>query len=317
MKPGRKKTGHFQTQPYRRAAGEARLVKKRPKSLYWSQSGHWVSPRPEQVFWVTQQRLLHPFNSEQQGQWTHPCLSSPLFSLLPPCPQPQRKTLRWVSWVSWGPGPWNVTVRGSSGRSAKNRWHGILEPHCYPPSAHSLPVAAPRENFWAAISLCTEMAEDAGLMRRPKGFWETKSHLRQRSEAVNSVRGFPGGPVFKNLPWNSRGLGSIPGQGTKIPHAAGQLTYLPLERNNIGLMLPNKHFIKKKKVVNPEYCACVCFKTQGTNEEVQTVLNGGTMQHSHRHPGSPAIHVSKDMCRTWNRPEWSTRRAVQAGNSQP
>ena len=36
--------------------------------------------------------------------------------------------------------------------------------------------------------------------------------------------GFPGGPVVKNLPSNSGDVGSIPGQGTKIPHTTGQLS---------------------------------------------------------------------------------------------
>ena len=35
---------------------------------------------------------------------------------------------------------------------------------------------------------------------------------------------FPGGPVVKNLPSNAGDVGSIPGQGTKIPHAIGQLS---------------------------------------------------------------------------------------------
>ena len=35
---------------------------------------------------------------------------------------------------------------------------------------------------------------------------------------------FPVDPVVKNLPSNARDIGSIPGQGTKIPHAVGQLT---------------------------------------------------------------------------------------------
>ena len=35
---------------------------------------------------------------------------------------------------------------------------------------------------------------------------------------------FPGGPVVKNLLYNARDAGSIPGQGTKIPHAARQLS---------------------------------------------------------------------------------------------
>ena len=37
-------------------------------------------------------------------------------------------------------------------------------------------------------------------------------------------RDFHGGPVVKNLPYNAGDVSSIPGQGTKIPHAAGQLS---------------------------------------------------------------------------------------------
>ena len=33
---------------------------------------------------------------------------------------------------------------------------------------------------------------------------------------------FPGGPVVKNPPCNAGDVGSIPGQGTKIPHAEKQ-----------------------------------------------------------------------------------------------
>ena len=35
---------------------------------------------------------------------------------------------------------------------------------------------------------------------------------------------FPGSPVVKNLPSNAGDAGSIPGRGTKIPHAAGKLS---------------------------------------------------------------------------------------------
>ena len=35
---------------------------------------------------------------------------------------------------------------------------------------------------------------------------------------------FPSGPVVKNLPANTGDMGSIPGLGTRIPHAAGQLS---------------------------------------------------------------------------------------------
>ena len=35
---------------------------------------------------------------------------------------------------------------------------------------------------------------------------------------------FPGGPVIENLPPNTGDTGLIPGRGTKIPHAMGQLS---------------------------------------------------------------------------------------------
>ena len=38
------------------------------------------------------------------------------------------------------------------------------------------------------------------------------------------TRTSPGGPVVKNLPSSAGDASSIPGQGTKIPHAAGQLS---------------------------------------------------------------------------------------------
>ena len=39
----------------------------------------------------------------------------------------------------------------------------------------------------------------------------------------NTVRDFPGDPVANNLPCNAQAAGLIPGWGTKIPHASGQL----------------------------------------------------------------------------------------------
>ena len=37
-------------------------------------------------------------------------------------------------------------------------------------------------------------------------------------------QGLPGGPVVENLPSNAGDVGLIPGWGTKILHAAGQLS---------------------------------------------------------------------------------------------
>ena len=35
---------------------------------------------------------------------------------------------------------------------------------------------------------------------------------------------FPGGPAVKNLPRNARSMGSVPGRGTKVTHAWGQVS---------------------------------------------------------------------------------------------
>ena len=40
---------------------------------------------------------------------------------------------------------------------------------------------------------------------------------------LKSTKDFPGGPVGKNLPSNAGDADSIPGRGTKIPHAQGKL----------------------------------------------------------------------------------------------
>ena len=41
---------------------------------------------------------------------------------------------------------------------------------------------------------------------------------------LKNERDFPGGPLVKNPPSNAGDAHSIPGQGTKIPHAAGHLS---------------------------------------------------------------------------------------------
>ena len=41
---------------------------------------------------------------------------------------------------------------------------------------------------------------------------------------MNRSWDFPGGPVVKNLPSSAGNMGSIPGWGTRIPHAMGQLS---------------------------------------------------------------------------------------------
>ena len=47
---------------------------------------------------------------------------------------------------------------------------------------------------------------------------------RQDTRVIKTgdFRDFPGDPVVKNPPSNAGDVGSIPGQGTKIPHTVGQ-----------------------------------------------------------------------------------------------
>ena len=42
--------------------------------------------------------------------------------------------------------------------------------------------------------------------------------------SLNHLGDFPHGPVVKNPPANAGDMGSIPGQGNKIPHVVGQLS---------------------------------------------------------------------------------------------
>ena len=69
---------------------------------------------------------------------------------------------------------------------------------------------------------------------------------------------FPGGLVVKNLPWNAGDVSSIPGQGTKIPHATEQLSQHitarePVRHNERSCLLQLRHTqinkinIQKKK----------------------------------------------------------------------
>ena len=48
------------------------------------------------------------------------------------------------------------------------------------------------------------------------------SMFHTKYNKLTTLGDFPGDPVGKNLPSNAGHAGSIPGQGTKIPHAAGQ-----------------------------------------------------------------------------------------------
>ena len=52
------------------------------------------------------------------------------------------------------------------------------------------------------------------------------AHVPLWGESEKGSQDLPSGPVVKNLPCNAGDAGSIPGQGTKIPHAVEQLSPL-------------------------------------------------------------------------------------------
>ena len=57
------------------------------------------------------------------------------------------------------------------------------------------------------------------------GSFHYPAHLNAEETGIKSnMRDFPGGPVVKNPPSSARDMGSIPGRGTKIPHAIKQLS---------------------------------------------------------------------------------------------
>ena len=51
---------------------------------------------------------------------------------------------------------------------------------------------------------------------------EMAAVVRISLKSKDNGRDVPGGSAVKNLPSNARDVSLIPGQGTKIPHAAGQ-----------------------------------------------------------------------------------------------
>ena len=52
--------------------------------------------------------------------------------------------------------------------------------------------------------------------------WDKVCQLKK-----SSTEDFPGGPVVKDPPSDAGNAGSIPGRGTKIPYAVGQLSPCP------------------------------------------------------------------------------------------
>ena len=82
--------------------------------------------------------------------------------------------------------------------------------------------------------------------------------IRENPQALklikDSYRDFPGSLMVKNLPYNAGDMGLIPGQGTKIPHATGQLSpcATTTEPMHPGACAPQLKKRKKSKIHTPQ-----------------------------------------------------------------
>ena len=72
-------------------------------------------------------------------------------------------------------------------------------------------------------------------------------------------RDFHGGRLIKNLPCNAGDMGLIPGWGTKIPHASGQLSSRTTTRQpqqNKAVAKTRKAHVQQWEVHVPQWSAC-------------------------------------------------------------
>ena len=67
-----------------------------------------------------------------------------------------------------------------------------------------------------------------------------KKKQNTHAQKKTKSRDFPGGPVVKNLPCNTEDMGTVPGWGTRNPHAISQLSLCVTMRRCCELQLgPN------------------------------------------------------------------------------
>ena len=80
----------------------------------------------------------------------------------------------------------------------------------------------------------------------------------QRNKIKHKIRDFPGGPVVKNPPSNPGDTDSIPGQGTKIPQTAGQLSQSARTTESGCYSKDQTPLPDKKLIINQIIYVCVC-----------------------------------------------------------
>ena len=111
------------------------------------------------------------------------------------------------------------------------RWlSGNLSAKMQEMQVQSLGWEDPRRRKWqpTPVSTLGKSHGQRSLVRyRMWGHKESDLTEHARTQYLNKnklSRDFPGGPVIKNPPANAGDMGSIPGLGTKIPHAVGKLS---------------------------------------------------------------------------------------------
>ena len=77
---------------------------------------------------------------------------------------------------------------------------------------------------------------------------ETRAYSTQlrKERGRRPLRNFDGGPVVKTLPSNAEDTGLIPGGGTKILHAAEQLSLHTAAREAASLQLDKAHMLQQR-----------------------------------------------------------------------
>ena len=100
-----------------------------------------------------------------------------------------------------------------------------------PPPCPDVPLPASQNPLHCPLH-CSSLATSRGTNSGPPLLFMSEHphppllifNLSKEISIKPQLQDFPGGPAVKNPPSNAGDSGSIPGQGTEIPHAAGQLS---------------------------------------------------------------------------------------------
>ena len=120
-------------------------------------------------------------------------------------------------------------IRGKGGRTAPNPWHRVQHTVFYLGTWNQKPSTEKESCTDTRFMEAMQGKKIYGLHIIP--LWMqpffTQQKLKEKIKEKDKEKwggAFPGGPVVKNLPSNAGDEGLIPGGGTKLPQATGQLS---------------------------------------------------------------------------------------------